>query len=52
MALATTYDPNELAKLKVVGLQGNAAAARTWYDRAAQLGAAEAGERLHRLGAR
>jgi len=52
MALATTYDPNELAKLKVVGLQGNAAAARKWYDRAAQLGAAEAGERLRRLGAR
>ena len=52
MALATTYDPNELAKLKVVGLQGNVVAARKWYDRAAQLGAAEAGERLHRLGAR
>jgi hypothetical protein len=52
MALATTYDPNELAKLKVVGLQGNAAAARKWYDRAAQLGAADANERLRRLGAR
>jgi hypothetical protein len=52
MALATSYDPNELAKLKVVGLQGNAAAARKWYDRAAQLGAAEAADRLHRLGAR
>lgn len=52
MALATSYDPNELAKLKVVGLQANAATARKWYDRAAELGAAEAGERLHRLGAR
>jgi hypothetical protein len=52
MALATSYDPNELAKLKVVGLQANAAAARTWYNRAAELGAAEAGERLRRLGAR
>ena len=52
MALATTYDPNELAKLKVVGLQANAAAARKWYDRAAELGAAEAGDRLRRLGAR
>ena len=52
MTLATTYDPNELAKLKVVGLQGNAIAARKWYDRAAQLGATEAGERLRRLGAR
>ena len=52
MALATTYDPNELAKLKVVGQQANAAAARKWYDRAAELGAAEAGDRLRRLGAR
>ena len=52
LALAATYDPNELAKLKVVGLAGNAAAARKWYDRAAELGAAEATDRLHRLGAR
>ena len=52
MALANTYDPNELAKLKVVGQQANAAAARKWYDRAAELGAAEAGDRLRRLGAR
>ena len=52
MALATSYDPNELAKLKVIGLQANAAAARKWYDRAAELGAAEAGERLRRLGTR
>jgi len=52
MALATTYDPNELAKLKVVGLKGNIAAARTWYDRAAELGATEASERLRRLNAR
>jgi TPR repeat protein len=52
MALATTYDPNELAKLKVVGLKGNIAAARKWYDRAAELGATEASERLRRLNAR
>ena len=52
ISLVTTYDPNELAKLKVVGLQANAAAARKWYDRAAELGAAEAGDRLRRLGAR
>jgi len=52
MALATSYDPNELAKLNVIGLQPNAAAARKWYDRAAELGATEAGERLRRLGAR
>jgi hypothetical protein len=52
MALATTYDPNELAKLKVVGLKGNIAAARKWYDRAAELGATEASERLRRLNTR
>ena len=52
MALATTYDRNELTKPKVVGLQANAAAARKWYDRAAELGAAEAGDRLRKLGAR
>ena len=52
LALATTYDPNELAKLKVVGLKGNIAAARKWYDRAAELGATEASERLRRLNAR
>src|SRR5262245_24215246 len=52
MALATTYDPDELAKLKVVGLKGNIAAARKWYDRAAELGATEASERLRRLNAR
>ena len=51
LALATSYDPNELSKLKVIGLQANAAAARKWYNRAAELGAAEAGERLRRLGA-
>jgi hypothetical protein len=49
MAVASTYDPNELAKLKVVGLKANAAAARKWYDRAAELGATEASQRLRRL---
>ena len=52
IALATSYDPNELAKLKVVGLHGDAAAARKWYERAAQLGAVEAADRLRRLGVR
>src|SRR5262245_26925352 len=50
LALATSYDPNELGKLKVIGLQANVATARKWYNRAAELGAAEAGERLRRLG--
>jgi TPR repeat protein len=49
LALAATYDPNELAKLKVVGLQPDVAAARHWYQKALELGAEEAKVRLRRL---
>lgn len=49
LALGSTYDPVELAKLKVLGLQPDVAAARRWYDRARQLGAVEAADRLRRL---
>jgi hypothetical protein len=52
IAAAATYDPDELAKLNVVGLQPDAAAARKWYEKARELGAVEAAERLRRLGAR
>ena len=52
VAAAGTYDPDELAKLRVVGLQPDVEAARKWYERARELGAAEAGERLRRLGSR
>ena len=52
VALASTYDPDELAKIKVVGLQPNIEEARKWYEKARELGAAEASERLRRLGAR
>jgi TPR repeat protein len=51
MLLATTYDPRELARLGVVGVQSNPVLARKWYERARELGAAEAGERLARLAA-
>lgn len=51
VALAGTYDPDELAKIKVVGLQPDIAAARKWYEKARELGAVEASERLRRLGA-
>jgi hypothetical protein len=50
MQLATTYDATELARLGVVGLQGDPAIARTWYQRALALGATEAAERIARLG--
>jgi hypothetical protein len=52
VALASTYDPDELAKIKVVGLQPNIEEARKWYEKARELGAAEASERLRRLDAR
>jgi hypothetical protein len=51
VALAGTYDPDELAKLRVVGLTPDIDAARKWYEKARELGAAEASERLRRLGA-
>ncbi len=49
MALGSTYDPDELAKMKVMGLQPDIAAARRWYDTARKLGATEATARLRRL---
>jgi hypothetical protein len=52
VALAATYDPDELAKLNVVGLEPDIEAARKWYEKARELGAMEAVERLRRLGAR
>ena len=53
LALAGTFDPNELARHVVVGgIQGDPAMARKWYERARALGASEATERLQRLGSR
>jgi len=52
MSLAATFDADELAKLQVRGIQADAKEARRWYERARQLGAAEAEQRLRRLGAR
>jgi TPR repeat protein len=49
LLLAATYDPQELARLGVVGLQPNLPEARKWYERAQELGAPEARERLARL---
>ena len=51
-ALATTYDPDELSRLKVVGLKSDPATARHWYERARALGFKGADDRLSRLGAR
>ena len=52
LALAATYDPDELARMRVAGVQPDLALAREWYEKARQLGATEAEERLRRLGSR
>lgn len=52
LALAATYDPTELIRRDVRGIQPDPNAARRWYERARALGSEEAGERLRRLGAR
>jgi TPR repeat protein len=43
---ATTYDPIELQRLKVVGLIGDRNEAPKWYERARELGATEASFRV------
>lgn len=52
MALAATYDAAELSRLGVRGLQPDNTEAKRWYERAQQLGAGEAEQRLRRLGAK
>jgi hypothetical protein len=51
MAMAATYDAAELDRLGVLGPKPDREAARRWYERARQLGSAEAEQRLRRLGA-
>jgi hypothetical protein len=51
MALAGTFDAAELAQLGVRGIQPDPKQARRWYERAQQLGASDAEERLRRIGA-
>lgn len=49
LALAATYDPRYLAEHKFVGITGDAAKARAWYQRASALGSTEADRILRRL---
>jgi hypothetical protein len=51
MALAATFDAAELGRRNVRGIKPDSKLARQWYERARQLGAGEADERLRRLGA-
>lgn len=51
-ALAATYDPAELSNMRVLGgVQPDPAAAKRWYETAAQLGSKMAENRLVRLDA-
>jgi hypothetical protein len=50
LRMAATYDPAELGRLNAHGVVPDLAFARKWYERARELGAAEAAERLARLG--
>ena len=48
LALASTYDPRYLAEHKHVGIIGDDAKARAWYQRARELGSIEADRILRR----
>jgi hypothetical protein len=49
LALGTTYDPIALKRLNVLGYSPDAAQARSWYQRAVELGSQEAARRLEQL---
>ncbi len=53
LAMGDTFDPNELNRLKAVGVQPDPVEARQWYEKARTLGAGSAADRrLERLGGR
>jgi hypothetical protein len=52
LKMAATYDPAELARLEAVAVTPDRNEARRWYERARELGAQEADERLRRLAGR
>jgi hypothetical protein len=49
LALGGTYDPGVLRKLGVLGFAGEVGEARIWYEKAVELGSAEAVRRLDQL---
>lgn len=49
LALGTTYDPDVLKKLGVIGVAPDAAQAHAWYTKAVEFGSADAALRLERL---
>ena len=49
LALASTYDPTELGRSRVLGIVPDPVIARLWYIRALKMGSPEAQRRLDRL---
>lgn len=49
LALGATYDANVLRRLGVIGMIGDAARARGWYEKAAEYGSGEATRRLEQF---
>jgi len=50
LILGLTYDPVILRELRVYGLSADVGVARTWYEKAKELGSPEAARRLDNLG--
>jgi TPR repeat protein len=50
LILRSTYDPVILRELSVYGLSADVGVARTWYEKAKELGSPEAARRLDNLG--
>lgn len=50
--LASTYDPNVLEKMNVMGFQPDIAMARVWYEKAREFGSPDAPRRLEMLASR
>lgn len=51
LAMAETFDPEELRRLGVLGIRPDVDEARKWYEKAKALGEGEADRRLRRLSA-
>ena len=49
LTLGSTYDPAVLARLGIRGQVANVDSARTWYEKAQELGSTEASARLKTL---
>ena len=49
LALGGTYDPLVLKSLGVIGVAADARRARSWYEKAAELGSREAPQRIDQL---